>query len=229
MQHQSYLYRVSVSPVLSLTCTSKSETLFYLPPHSPFRQIWEAQEYLSYCPMPVLPYPALPLDATGVVEARTNIDAGVDGDNENRHSNHPHDLPLPPPLPQPSSPPPFRLFVYPSAEEGKLPAVYQAVRAALMASPYRTLDPNDASIFIPDTDVSCWCESCFGNKRPLEAPARRARNVTARLQLLQYWGMCFLPFFFFFFSFLSLSLSLLVFLLLFSLLSSIYIFLMLSH
>jgi len=132
-------------------------------------QTWEVQEYLGYCPIPT-PYPHPPADPT--------IPRSGDGDVSDHHR---HRRPPPPP------PPPFRIFVYPSAGEGKLPAIYQAVRAALMASPYRTLDPGDATIFIPPTDVSCWCERCLG-KRPFEAPSPESQRVTDNLRSLAHWG-----------------------------------------
>ena len=139
-------------------------------------QTWEVQEYLGYCPIPM----AYPLSSVISADRGTNVNHHHH--QQQQHHGGRHMAPPPPP-------PPFRMFVYPSADEfeGKLPAVYQAVRSALMASPYRTLDPADASVFIPPTDVSCWCERCLGN-RPFEAPALASKEVTNHLRSLAHWG-----------------------------------------
>ena len=83
----------------------------------------------------------------------------------------------------------FRIFIYPlpPAAEAKLPAVYRELRAALRAHPNRTLDPREAALLVPGTDVSCWCESCLGN-RPKQRMAEESRAVSSELASLEHWN-----------------------------------------
>lgn len=57
----------------------------------------------------------------------------------------------------------FKMFVYPSTlqQRSNMAAVYMAIRQTLMRMPYLTTDPEEACLFIPAVDVSCWCETCL--------------------------------------------------------------------
>ena len=74
----------------------------------------------------------------------------------------------------------FQVYVYPlSAEkESKLPAVYRAVRDAIRRGPYATTDPDEACLFVPSVDVSCWCEGKDFARFCLAAVALHAGDAT---------------------------------------------------
>mmetsp|Transcript_821 Transcript_821/g.2728 ORF Transcript_821/g.2728 Transcript_821/m.2728 type:complete len:953 (-) Transcript_821:2162-5020(-) len=121
------------------------------------QEVWEVQEYLGFCPA---------LEAYDGRSASENSSSIMSPTNFHADG--------------------FKVFLYPGPE-GKLPAVYQAVRNAIRSLPYVTLDPSEAAVFVPDIDVSCWCESCLGNRR-FDSMAVESKAVTHRLEGLDHWN-----------------------------------------
>ncbi|EGD79554.1 hypothetical protein PTSG_10121, partial [Salpingoeca rosetta] len=77
-----------------------------------------------------------------------------------------------------------------SFKRPSLPAIYRAIRTAIRDGPYSTDDLSKACLFVPSTDVSCWCEDCMhgtysGN---IESMHPVSAAIYRDLSRLAYWN-----------------------------------------
>ncbi|EGD76928.1 hypothetical protein PTSG_07269 [Salpingoeca rosetta] len=135
--------------------------------HQIEQQVYEVQEFRTHCPETPLHYRT----ANGGPDVSDDRTASID------------------PLRTCSS---FKVYVYPltTDEEAALPAIYRAIRTAIRDGPYSTDDPSKACLFVPSTDVSCWCEDCMhgtysGN---IESMHPVSAAIERNLSRLAYWN-----------------------------------------
>lgn len=133
--------------------------------HQIEQQIYEVQEYRSFCP-------ALPLHF-----------------QESNHGSLSSDRPSS--LLQDRTCSKFKVYLYPlnPEAESRLAPIYREVRRIIAEGPYATTDPAEACVFVPSVDVSCWCENClFGAySNNIEQMHPRSYDTQIALQKLAFW------------------------------------------
>eukprot|EP00042_Codosiga_hollandica_P054695 m.747136 g.747136 ORF g.747136 m.747136 type:complete len:368 (+) comp58961_c0_seq15:320-1423(+) len=85
----------------------------------------------------------------------------------------------------------FHLFLYPKPDEGATRAtIFDLIRDIIRRSPYATLDPRRASLFIPNVDTSCWCESCMfrGFDNIIDIMHPNSIALGEQLAALEFWN-----------------------------------------
>ena len=86
----------------------------------------------------------------------------------------------------------FKIYMYPwtEEEENQASRVYRAIRQTISRSPYITHNPDEACLFIPSVDVSCWCETCLYGAYDGEITAMHpvSKTIQERLEALPHWN-----------------------------------------
>ncbi len=83
----------------------------------------------------------------------------------------------------------FKVYVYP-VNNVSLSVVQQEILSIVQRSPYYTRDPEEACLFVPSVDTSCWCEECMHNGfyNIIHEPHPASQTISNNLAALPFWN-----------------------------------------